>query len=439
MPFVTPLGPEDPRRVGRYRLSGRITDDPADPGPANSYAAELPDGATAAVALLGKDWAPDGASRDRFAAEARTARRVAPFCAARILDAGFEGDEPYLVSEFVEGPSLTEAVETSGPFPEAELAALAIGMATGLTAVHQAGLVHGDFGPDQVVLGAEGPRIVHFSITPPYGSATPSADMLAWAQTMLFAAAGRPAIGPQDLDLLPGPLRAMVAACLAPDPGGRPAARRVVMALLGGGPPAAGLLAEGARRSRAAARGMPRANPRMVAEEPPAQSTARRVGWVTACVACVGAIAAAGSLIFMHHQGHSSDSLQPAAASHATSPRASASPAPTPTSAIPASLAGSWAGQVSQTDPALQVTVDVTLTAGSMVGTISYPAFNCSGQLQLVSINPGELTLNQEISTGKQNCDNGVVTLAEQTNGSLTFTFSLPSGPSPTGTLTKHS
>ena len=71
MPFVTPLGPEDPRRVGRYRLSGRIADDPADPGPANSYAARLPDGAMASVALLGKDWAPGGAARDRFTAEAQ--------------------------------------------------------------------------------------------------------------------------------------------------------------------------------------------------------------------------------------------------------------------------------------------------------------------------------------------------------------------------------
>jgi hypothetical protein len=107
MPFVTPLGPEDPRRVGRYRLSGRIADDQADPGPASSYVTRLPDGAMAAIAMLGTDWAPGGASRDRFTAEARTARRVPPFCAARILDAGFEGDEPYLVSELVEGPSLT--------------------------------------------------------------------------------------------------------------------------------------------------------------------------------------------------------------------------------------------------------------------------------------------------------------------------------------------
>jgi hypothetical protein len=437
MPFVTPLGPEDPRRVGRYRLSGRIADDLADHGPANSYATMLPDGAMASVLLLGRDWAPGGASRDRFTAEAKAARRVAPFCTARILDAGFEGDEPFLVSELVEGPSLTEVVETSGLLKDAELAALAIGTATGLAAVHQAGLVHGDFGPDHVVLGVDGPRVVHFSITPPYGSATPSADVFAWAQTVLFAAAGRPAIGPQDLDILPEPLRATAASCLAPDPGGRPAARSVVQALLGGSEPAAGLLAEGARRSRAAARTVPRTSPRRAAEEVPARPMARRVGWVTACVACVGAIAIASSLIFTRHPSHG-DTLRPASASRSTSARP-ASPSPAATSMIPAALVGFWSGQVHQSSPALQVTVDVQLVAASAAGIISYPSLNCSGNLLVVSSAGGTLTMEQQISTGKQNCDNGVVTLTEQSNNTLVFSFKRSNGPSPTGTLTRQS
>ena len=130
------------------------------------------------------------------------------------------------------------------------LAALAIGTATGLTSIHQAGLVHGDFGPDHVVLGAEGPRVVHFSTTPPYGPATPSADLLAWAQTILFAA-GRP-----DVASLPEPLRNTVSACMSPDPASRPPARSLVTALLGHNDPAAGLLAEGTRRARAAGRGL---------------------------------------------------------------------------------------------------------------------------------------------------------------------------------------
>ena len=183
------------------------------------------------------------------------ARRVAPFCAARILDAGFDSDQPFLVSEFIEGPSLAETVTAEGPLEGPVLAALAIGAATGLTSIHQAGLVHGDFGPDHVVLGTEGPAGRPLQHHTAVWSATPSADLFAWAQTILFAA-GRP-----DVASLPEPLRNTVSACMSPDPASRPPARSLVTALLGHNDPAAGLLAEGTRRARAAGRGLVSADP----------------------------------------------------------------------------------------------------------------------------------------------------------------------------------
>ena len=172
MPQVAPLRPDDPKRVGRYRLTGRIL------GPAGTpaYLGRATDGDRVAVTLFASERTPDGAARDRFTAEARAARRVAPFCAARILDAGLENGRAYLVSEFVAGPLLSEVVAADGPREGEELEALAIGAATGLAAVHQAGLVHGEFGPDHIVLGADGPRVIGFAITPPYGAATPAAD-----------------------------------------------------------------------------------------------------------------------------------------------------------------------------------------------------------------------------------------------------------------------
>src|SRR6266700_2556874 len=122
------------------------------------------------------------------------------------------------------GPLLSEVVAADGPREGEELEALAIGMATGLAAVHQAGLVHGELGPEHVVLGAEGPRVIGFAITPPYGTATPAADMLAWAQAVVFAGTGKRPSGRFDLADLPEPLRGLVASCGTPEPGARPAA-----------------------------------------------------------------------------------------------------------------------------------------------------------------------------------------------------------------------
>jgi hypothetical protein len=94
--------------------------------------AKTADGGTVTVTLLGSDRVADAAARDRFTAEARMARRVAPFCVARLLDGGVEGGDAYLVAEYVPGPTLSEAIGSAGPLPQPSVEALAIGTATGL-------------------------------------------------------------------------------------------------------------------------------------------------------------------------------------------------------------------------------------------------------------------------------------------------------------------
>jgi hypothetical protein len=247
MPHQTPLRPGDPRGVGRYRVAGRLAGLPSDQP---IFLGTGPDGAEVAISMLGGDWSHVPAARDRFAAEAAVAKRVPPFCAARVLDAGLDGGSAFLVSEYVAGPSLFEVVAQEGVRRGHDLEAVAIGMATGIASVHQAGLVHGRFGPEYVIMSADGsPRGVEFGITPPYGTATPSADMLAWAQTVVFAASGRPPVTTADLDVLPGYLREPVERCLDPEASQRPAARAVVTGLLGDAEIPAGVLAEGSRRA----------------------------------------------------------------------------------------------------------------------------------------------------------------------------------------------
>jgi hypothetical protein len=433
MPHVEPLHADDPSHVGRYRLSGRIA---GVPGASPAYLARTADGSDVTITLLDGDWTADPAERDRFTDEANAASMVAPFCAARILGSGFEGKQAVLVSEYVPGPSLREFVTEEGAWEGRDLEALAIGTATGLAAIHQAGLVHGDFGPEYVVLGADGPRVIEFGITPPYGSATPAADMRAWARMLLFAAAGGPPNpGYDDLELLPEPLRMLASQCLSGGPGDQPTARSVVVELLGDSEPPAGVLAEGARR--AAPAGTPPVTDG--GQEPPRRGRARNVvtfWWAAGVAVCIVAIA----LVILILQNKSNQPNPPPGAAKTATPHPTAkhTAQPTHTATIPASLAGTWSGQVSQKSSSgtFSVTVDVSLNSGATGGSVHYSGpFKCSDDLSLVSDVFGTLTMDQEIVKGP--CQRGVVTLTPGSGSTLQFSFKGKGAPAATGTLTK--
>jgi len=438
MPHVTPLHADDPRRVGRYRLTGRISGMPV-AGPV--YLARTVDGSEVTITLIEGDWVGDSAARDRFTAEANAARRVAPFCAARILGAGFDGGDAFLVSDYVAGPSLREFVTEEGPWEGADLEALAIGTATGLAAIHQAGLVHGEFGPDHVVLGADGPRVVEFGITPPYGAATPAADLRAWAFTVLYAAAGGPAV-PSDLEMLPEPLRSLATECMSTGAGDRPTARSIVLELLGDTDPPAGVLGEGSRRgARAAVR--PELVPAPEARAQTRRPEPRRVAtiwWVAGIAACILAIAVAIRAA-QNQSGPQADTSKPATTDQPTAKptrdRPQGSPKPAPT--IPAALGGTWSGQVEQTSSAGTFTVSVlmSLTSGTSGGTIHYSGpFSCADDLSLVSDLASTLTMNQAVVKGP--CQPGKVSLIPGGGNTLQFSFKGQGAPPATGTLTRQ-
>ncbi|HEX2313200.1 MAG TPA: serine/threonine-protein kinase, partial [Thermomonospora sp.] len=271
------LAPGDPRQLGDYWLAGRL----GAGGQGVVYEGYAPDGTRVAVKTLHGDGLRAG-----FAKEVEAARRVSSFCTARILAADLDGERPYVVSEYVPGPDLQRAVESSGPFGADDLHRLAVGVATALVAIHQAGVVHRDLKPANVLLGPGGPRVIDFGIarteemsrsatgqfkgTPRYMApemfrgerAGPQADVWAWGALVVFAATGRPPFaGDQlpvlmrnvlhtepDLGPLPEPLRDTVAAALSKDPAARPSARHVLLTLLGGaGGETARLLEQGDR------------------------------------------------------------------------------------------------------------------------------------------------------------------------------------------------
>ncbi|RFU40803.1 serine/threonine protein kinase, partial [Actinomadura logoneensis] len=296
------LQPGDPRRLGTYDLTERL----GEGGQGVVYLGVDPSGAKAAIKLLRADLAADDQARHRFVRESQAAMQVARFCTAQVLEADVAGDQPWIASEYVPGPSLYKQVTEQGPITGAALERLAIGTATALVAIHQAGIVHRDFKPHNVIMAPDGPRVIDFGIaraldagqtnatkaigTPSYMAPeqvagerlTEAVDVWAWGSTMVYAATGRPPFGddtvvavinrvmnePPSLVGLPPELHNLIAACLVKDPARRPTAQQLMMALIGSGPGGTG--------------GMPGAvpggAPGATALDDPAQATALLAG-----------------------------------------------------------------------------------------------------------------------------------------------------------------
>ncbi|MEU8301984.1 serine/threonine-protein kinase [Actinomadura sp. NPDC048955] len=266
-----PLGPDDPRGLGGYTLVARL----GEGGQGVVYLGRDGDGELVTVKLLRGGVAAGHRARSRFAKEADAALRVSGRHTARVLDADMTGDRPYIVSEFVEGPSLQHVVADRGPLAAPRLRKLALRTAAALAAIHRAGIVHRDFKPGNVLLGPDGAKVIDFGIartadatpltTGPVGTPAymapeqiedepvgPPADVFAWGAAMVFAATGRPPFGTgpsaavmrrvtsrkPDLGEMQGPLRELAARCLDKNPAARPTASQIVRALREGQAPA---------------------------------------------------------------------------------------------------------------------------------------------------------------------------------------------------------
>ncbi|MEU5884144.1 glycine betaine ABC transporter substrate-binding protein [Spirillospora sp. NPDC047279] len=255
-----PLRPDDPRVIGEYTLVRRI----GEGGQGVVYLAAHPDSGDGRFALKVLAGEVDASSFTEIA----LVQEVARFCTARVLDAGVADRRAYIVSEYVDGPSLLDVVEERGPLAGLELERLAVGTITALAATHAAGVVHRDFKPHNVLLAADGPRVVDFGVAVALGAGvargagTPrymapeqagraevgtAADIWSWAVTMVFAALGPRAfetgVAPnafnrrlaveRNLPDLPAWLGRVVGPCLQEVPARRPAADEVLLRLLG--------------------------------------------------------------------------------------------------------------------------------------------------------------------------------------------------------------
>jgi hypothetical protein len=263
---MKPLAADDPRVIGEYRLRAQL----GAGGMGRVYLGMSPAGRAVAIKVVHPDLASDAEFLRRFQQEVAAARAVSGIYTAPVVASGLDERPPWLATAFVPGPSLDQVVGENGPLPEPALWPLLAGLVEALQAIHACGVVHRDLKPPNVLLAADGPRVIDFGIsratdgtaltaagvvfgTPGYMSpeqaegkpAGPASDVFALGCVIGYAATGAGPFGTGTaaavlyrvvhteavLDAVPPQLREIISGCLAKDPAARPAPAALATAL----------------------------------------------------------------------------------------------------------------------------------------------------------------------------------------------------------------
>jgi serine/threonine protein kinase len=254
--------------MGHYRLTARL----GSGGMGVVYLGVSWDGAPVAVKVLRPELAGDEEFRRRFGREVAALVQVKGVCTVRVIEADSQSATPFVVTEYAQGPSLSEYIDKHGSVAPDMLFGLATGLAEALTTIHAVGIMHRDLKPSNIILTDAGPKVIDFGIARRQdttavtrtgmmigsmgfmapeqisGHPGPEADIFAWGVTVAYAAGGRSPFGAgsthsvlyrimygdADIASVPDSLLPLVEASLAKDPQSRPSAQQLLDRLTSG-------------------------------------------------------------------------------------------------------------------------------------------------------------------------------------------------------------
>ncbi|MFC5816364.1 Stk1 family PASTA domain-containing Ser/Thr kinase [Nonomuraea sp. NPDC050478] len=147
---------------GRYRVESRI----ARGGMATVYLAlDIRLDRTVALKVMHRSLADDPAFVRRFIGEAKSVASLSHPNVVHVFDQGTDGDVVYLSMEYVPGKTLRDVLRDRGRLPAREALEIMIPVLAALGAAHQAGMVHRDVKPENVLLADDGRiKVVDFGL-----------------------------------------------------------------------------------------------------------------------------------------------------------------------------------------------------------------------------------------------------------------------------------
>lgn len=258
-----PLLDADPRVVSGYELRARI----GEGGMGTVFLATSRAGRPIALKLIRPEFADHADFRRRFAAEVAIARRVQGAYTVPVVDANPDAARPWVATAYIPAPNLSAAVRHAGPLPARTVLGLLAGVAEALESIHQAGVIHRDLKPGNVMVAAEGPLVIDFGLarategtsrelsrpgvavgTPVFmspeqvenGQVGRASDIFSLGSTAYFAATGdypfggdgtvfhRIEYGEPDWDQVPWPLPLVLTRCLAKAPAQRASCEEII-------------------------------------------------------------------------------------------------------------------------------------------------------------------------------------------------------------------
>jgi serine/threonine-protein kinase len=184
----------------RYRILGEL----GRGGMATVYKVQdLALGRIVAIKVLHPQYAHDPDFLARFQAEARAAANLVHPNVVDVFDVGQDGDQHFIVMEYVQGRDLKSLIRTQAPLPIPRAVDLAIQVCAAVGYAHRSGLIHRDLKPQNVLVTPEDRvKVTDFGIARAVAEAAPTEPGTVWGTAQYLApeqALGKPASPASDV------------------------------------------------------------------------------------------------------------------------------------------------------------------------------------------------------------------------------------------------